>query len=346
MCPCTLWLFFNEIIYLGILSMKRILTILVLFFGVLQLSAQVSVSAVLDSTSVMIGDHVDITLHITSGPEVSLEEVDISALDTLSEIELLKIGDLSQVSKSKSGHLFEQKITITSFTEGIYQIPQIRLPFSKNGQQRNVFTNTLQLKVNTFDVTEATELQPIKNIIDEPVTFRDYLPFILGGLGIVALGFLTWYLIKRLRKKETFGEFEKKKLPAHIIALKKLDTLNAAELWQKGEIKLFQSQLTFIFREYLEDRFKIPALESTTDEIVKALKSTDIDEAKTASLKKILQTADLVKFAKSEPPVSVHNEAFQNILAFVNETIPVIKEEEEEETASNPSQDTGDATND
>jgi hypothetical protein len=309
--------------------MKRILNILLLFFLTLPVIAQVSVSAALDSTSIMIGDQVNITLSMSCGPDVEFQDLDISALDTVKSLELMKIGDLQEVSKSDAGRLLQQKITITSFTEGVYLIPQIRIPYKKDGKDRNVYTSTLQLKVNTFDVGEATELQPIKNIIDEPITLRDYLPFMLVAVSLVLLGFLIWYLIKRSRKKEAFGEFEKKKLPAHVIALKKLGHLAEEELWQKGAIKRFQSELTFILREYLEDRFDIRALESTSDEIVADLKNADIDQERTEKLKNILQTADLVKFAKSEPPIEVHDQAFQNIMAFVKETIPQVAEEED-----------------
>lgn len=324
--------------------MKRILVILSFFLWVVPLAAQVSVSAALDSTSIMIGDQVDITLHITCDPAVEIGDLDISALDTVQAIEIIGIGDLNEVKKTKTGSRYQQKITLTSFTEGAYSIPQIGVPYERNGSQGSVFSPTLILEVNTFDVGEATELQPIKNIIEEPITFWDFLPYLIIILSLVLIGLTIWLLIRRNQRKEMLAEFEKKKLPAHIIALSKLEKLQQAELWQKGEIKLFQSHLTFVLREYLEDRFKIPALESTSDEIIDDLKKTDLEEDITSKLKNILQTADLVKFAKSEPPIEVHDEAFQNILGFVKATIPQPEPEEDSET--NTSTAKGDPVND
>lgn len=322
--------------------MKRILFILSFLLGVAGLSAQVSVSASLDSTSIMIGDQVNITLSITCDPAVKLGDPDISALDTVKALEIINIGNLNEVRKSKTGTLYQQKITLTSFTEGAYSIPQIGIPFEKRGNKGNVFSPTLLLEVNTFDVSEATELQPIKNIIEEPFSFWDFLPYLIIGLALLVIGLTIWLLIRRHKRREIMAEFKKKKLPPHIIALKKLEKLHQAELWQQGEIKSFQSQLTFILREYLEERFKILALESTSDEIIDDLQKTDLDDERTNNLKDIFQMADLVKFAKSEPPVDVHDKAFQNIVTFVKETIPAPPQEGDKENNTS----TGNSSND
>jgi hypothetical protein len=324
--------------------MKSILFILSFLLGVAGLSAQVSVSASLDSTSIMIGDQVNITLTMTCDPAVKLGDPDISALDTVKALEIINISNLNEIRKSKTGTLYQQKITLTSFTEGAYNIPQIGIPFEKKGNKGNVFSPTLLLEVNTFDVSEATELQPIKNIIEEPFSFWDLLPYLIIGLALLVIGLTIWLLIRRNQRRETMAEFKKKKLPPHIIALNKLEKLHQAELWQQGEIKSFQSQLTFILREYLEERFKIPALESTSDEIIDDLKKTDLDAERTNNLKDILQTADLVKFAKSEPPVDVHDKAFRNIVTFVKETIPATPQENDKENTSSIA--TGNSSND
>ena len=307
-------------------------TILILWLSILSIGAfaQISVTATLDSVAILIGDQVNLTLNIAHDASIELGGIDVSALDTLKEIEVLKINPPATISQSEAQHIVEQKILLTSFTEGRFTLPSIRIPYKKGGEERTLFTKQMLLKVNTLDVSDATELQNIKGIIDEPLNFRDALPYLIliGGLALIAFG--TWYFIKRSRKKEIFAEFEKKRLPSHVIALTKLENLNKLQLWQSGEIKSFQSQLTFILREYLEGRFKVPALESTTDEIIDSIKKTQIQEGVTENLKNILQTADLVKFAKSEPSIEVHQQAFENITSFVNQTKPQVEAETKE----------------
>ena len=93
--------------------------------------------------------------------------------------------------------------------------------------------------------------------------------------------------------------------------------LKAEKLWQQGQVKTYQSRLTHIIREYLENRYNIPALESTTDEILHYLKKVDFDNQWKDKLQNILQIADLVKFAKAKPPVDFHDQVLKEAEDFV-----------------------------
>ena len=78
----------------------------------------------------------------------------------------------------------------------------------------------------------------------------------------------------------------------------------------------------------------MPALEATTPEINKALQQRSLDPE--GSIKTILETADMVKFAKAVPPAEVHPQALQQVRAFVLETrkpAPDITAEDEEKAA-------------
>lgn len=307
--------------------MKKNILILLLSFLPFFVAAQITVTAKLDSIAMLIGDQRVVTVNIAHNPNIQLGGIDMSAMDTVTGIEILKVNPPATISSTPEEILVEQKIQLTSFTEGYFTLPPITVPYTRNGKGHTLQTKQLLLKVNTLEVSEATELQSIKGIIAEPFMLQDYLPYIVLIGGLLLIAFVAWYLIKQSRKKEIFGEFAKKKLPAHIIALKKLKKLDELQLWQSGKIKSFQSQITFVLREYLEGRFDVPALESTTDEIVSNLKAIHIDKEVIDELQTILQTADLVKFAKSEPPADVHQQAFDNITAFVNQTIPQVQTE-------------------
>lgn len=104
------------------------------------------------------------------------------------------------------------------------------------------------------------------------------------------------------------------------MALQKLAHLGDEKLWQKGEVKKYQSELTYIIREYLEGRYSIAALESTTSEIIGQLKSTLTDPSHQSSLQRILQVADLVKFAKAKPEEEVHASFLEEAEGFVHAT--------------------------
>ncbi|PIE99005.1 MAG: hypothetical protein CR961_01375, partial [Polaribacter sp.] len=100
---------------------------------------------------------------------------------------------------------------------------------------------------------------------------------------------------------------EKPKIPPYELAIQELKALDEKLLWQNNKIKEYYSELTDILRTYIEDEFGVPALESTSDEIVKKLsrlhrKKQIIAPNETLNrLSKLLQTSDLVKFAKMKP---------------------------------------------
>ena len=108
--------------------------------------------------------------------------------------------------------------------------------------------------------------------------------------------------------------------PAHEIALEKLSGLKSESLWEKGSVKEYYSKLTYIFREYLENRFDIQALESTSEQIITQLEKKDFDTGMNDDVRRVLQSADLVKFAKAKPVEEFHVESFEKLEAFVKTT--------------------------
>ena len=111
---------------------------------------------------------------------------------------------------------------------------------------------------------------------------------------------------------------------AHEKALRLLKELEARQLWQSGRIKEYYSELSDIVRIYLEERFSIPAMEQTTDELLALLKKqndsrTELRKAR-PELKLILRTADLAKFAKANPLPDEHSACMAAALQMVQLT--------------------------
>jgi hypothetical protein len=170
---------------------------------------------------------------------------------------------------------------------------------------------------------DSLEMAPIRNIYEEESNFSDYLIYIIGIGALGLLGIAIWYY----KKRQALGSDTlvidapaEVLVPAHIKALAALDNLKNKELWQQGQIKEYQSELTFILRSYLEDRFEIDALEKTTREIKLDLKDANLTSDQISLMSNVLQVADLVKFAKAIPGVELHSSFMQDALRFVNET--------------------------
>ncbi len=122
-----------------------------------------------------------------------------------------------------------------------------------------------------------------------------------------------------------------------------MNTLEQKELWQKGDVKAYYSELTDIARNYIEEAIAIPAMESTTAELVAGLKAASqkkkmkLSQETIENLERVLKQADLVKFAKWDALPDEHELSLYNAFLFVNQTkieppkdIDELKEELEE----------------
>ena len=197
-----------------------------------------------------------------------------------------------------------KKYLLTGFDSGAFYIPSQQV-FIRN---RAYITDSILINVATVAIdTTKQKMFPIKAIQSEPFTFDDFIPYLIWViLGLLLIAGLIYYL--KTRKKDEGEEGEViRAIPPFEEAIERLQKLDEKLLWQNNQVKQYYSELTEIIRAYIEKELKIPALESTTDELIETLR--DFNDAKTIEtsrevikkLKELLSEADLVKFAKSKP---------------------------------------------
>lgn len=297
---------------------------LLCFFALTGLVAQVTVSAQLKTQEILIGDQVRLTVRISlpSGPvfkSVKIKE----ALKQVPKVELVEEGSLLTVAQEPQ-QILEQQFVLTSFEAGSYEIPPINIDFEEGGLIKSASTSTaLPLKVGSIPVNaERDTLRAIKDINREEIQVSDFIfPALVILVLLALLGFSIYYLLRRKRKQQPAAVLPPPPPPpAHETALQKLLELEQSDLLDKGEVNAFQTQLTYILREYLEGRYGIHALESTTDDILASLRNIGVPDEWRVQLRQMLQTADLVKFAKAQPPLSFHVEALYSVKTFVEQT--------------------------
>lgn len=287
--------------------------------------------ASIDSASIMIGDQLNMEVGITlpKGFEVRWP----TFKDTLSvHIEILKASAIDTVF-TEDRNTLKQQLLITSFDSGFFEIPSITFNF-KHQNDTLIFsanTNKLFLQVYTPQVDTTQAFKIIKGPIAEPYTFREALPWILLVLLIViVLGLGMLYIRKRRRNQPVFTRKVKPLPPPHIVAIKKLEELRLAKIWQQGRLKMYYTQLADITREYMERRYRFDALEMTTDEILDTLKKHKINQDALNKLGAVLQLADLVKFAKAQPTALENDLSLNHSIDFVNETKEVVLSQADE----------------
>lgn len=208
--------------------------------------------------------------------------------------------DTVKVTKAKKGlpRLLDIKagMVITSFDEGDYELPQIIVGrLSKDGVVDTLIFDPIRLEVRTMPVDTATfKPHDIKGQIRYPVTFVEVVPWCL----IVIAAVLAVVALVHLLQRRKDGLVNEKTDPAHIIALRKLDQFRGNNMWAADKQKVFYSGVTDALREYISSRYGVSAMEMTTAEIFREMKSTDVPEALLKEMKELFERADFVKFAK------------------------------------------------
>ena len=245
--------------------------------------------------------------------------------------------DTLKVTKQKKGgpSLLDIRgsVVVTSFEEGVCELPRIVLGRMSGGVTDTLVFESMSLDVKTIPVDTAT-FQPhdIKGQIRYPVTFAEVLPWVLGGLGVVALIALCVYLIRRRRNA---ASEERHKDPAHIVALRKLDQYRGNAMWTPEKQKQFYSGVTDTLREYMASRYGISAMEMTTAEIFAGMKSSDVPSELLDVVKELFERADFVKFAKYVASEEDNASVLPVAVRFVTETYQAELEEEEAAAATN-----------
>jgi hypothetical protein len=174
---------------------------------------------------------------------------------------------------------------------------------------------------------DTADLKPLKAVIELPGAWPRW-PLWLALA--VALALLALYLWRRRRARRFAGgpAVPVDTRPCDVIALEALAKLRAEGLAQHGAMKQHYARLTDIVRPYLERRFGFPAVDLTTTEILAAatpaLAALVPDRPGTIrdELAQLLAGADLVKFAKLEPPIAVAEGEVERAADFVRATAP------------------------
>lgn len=210
--------------------------------------------------------------------------------------------DTLKVTKAKEGEKrmmdLKGSIVISSFEEGIYDLPQIAVQrMTSDGVTDTLVFDPLRLEVKTMPVDTASFVpHDIKGQIRYPLTLAEVMPYVASFWLFAALVIMVACLIILHRRKGN-PEYVRRD-PAHIVALRKLDEYRGSKMWAPEKQKAFYSGVTDALREYIAERYGIGAMEMTTAEIFALMKDTDVPEELLAKTRELFERADFVKFAK------------------------------------------------
>jgi len=307
--------------------MKKILFYLLFTTSVFAQQKQVTTS--IDTTKNKIGAEFKLTLKTNVD---TLSKVVFPNAKNFGPLEVIMSYPIDTIRKNDRYELVK-KYGLTQFDSGRYVIPSVKILINK----KEYLSDSIKVEVANVQVdTLKQKMYDIKDIVPANEGLGNwwkYLLFILLIAGIAAV--IYWYL-KKHQKQKTEEEIYKTPIEK---ATNLLNNLEKKELWQHGEVKAYYSELTDIVRNYIEEAIEIPAMESTTSELIEGLKTASkkkkmkLSQETIENLFMVLKQADLVKFAKSKPldfEITEDRKKIERAIVTLDKAIPVVVENVDE----------------
>ena len=310
--------------------MKRILYFILILFVLPTLHAQ-EVKVATSTKNIKIGEQIEYKISVQAPADAV---VVFPEGQTFGALEMVKTNPTDTLKEAGKFRL-EKAYYLTQFDEGKYTIPQQKIQIS----HKDFYTDSLLVEVHNVAVdTLKQPLYDAKPIaeVTSPSSSHLWLWIVLGIVALLLTAAALYFFV--FRKKKLSAEEERKKLPPFERAIQDLKDLQNSKYLIESKHKAYYTRLTDIVKEYLEDEVHILAKESTTDELLAKINNLQktgklyLSTETINNLKRVLQNADLVKFAKSKPSdnnAEYDRETIENVVIKTKEAIPIVETEAE-----------------
>ena len=305
--------------------MRRILYFILILFVLPTLYAQ-EVKVTTSTKNIKIGEQIEYKISVQAPADTA---VVFPEGQTFGALEMVKTNPTDTLKEAGKFRL-EKAYYLTQFDEGKYTIPQQKIQIS----HKDFYTDSLLVEVHNVAVdTLKQPLYDAKPIaeVTSPSSSHLWLWIVLGIVALLLTAAVLYFFV--FRKKKLSAEEERKKLPPFERAIQDLKDLQNSKYLIESQHKAYYTRLTDIVKEYLEDEVHILAKESTTDELLAKINDLQqtgklhLSEETINNLKRVLQNADLVKFAKSKPSdnnAEYDRETIERVVIKTKEAIPIV----------------------
>lgn len=291
--------------------------------GASSFAQEVEVKASIDSSAILIGDQITVHLEVSHPAEISLK-INESSDTLVNGIEILLQSEFDTTFLEGNRISMKKEFLITCFDSGMYVIPPFEAFLTDTSISATFRSIPLYLWVTRTDTQPADSTDLIFDIklpYGAPVSFREVLPYLLGGVLLLGLATFLILFLKKRKKDEPILRKIKPVEPAHVIALRELDRIKSEKIWQQGKVKLYYTRLTEVLRIYLENRYGILAMEQTSSDTLHSLLEIGFNDNRLYDkIEEILYLADMAKFAKANPLPNENENSLLSSYIFVNET--------------------------
>lgn len=276
-----------------------------------------TLSATLNRDKILIGEQISLELKAEG---LDLQQYHLkqwfNVADTFNSFEVLQRKTIDTI-KVGSNTGFAQKIVLTSFDSGYWQIPSFNLVLESklNNALINFSTNSLYVTVLPVIVDSLKDFHDIKGI-ETVETYTDWKLIIAIVLTLVIVFFaILWFKSKKQilpSKNSLFNEQPDQ------WALAQIDLLLQEQLLEKHDYNLFYIKLIQISKTYTDATLKMNSQFKTVDECTIMLKGRLGNEIIQTQYFQLLRLSNAVKFAKYIPNTQQNTDAVRTVVNMIH----------------------------
>ncbi len=278
----------------------------------------IEVKAQTDRTTATTSETITFTLSVLYSPGIKVRLPEPGS--KIAGLRVVDFGEDGPVNMD-TRLVYKKWYALRADIAGTYIIPSMNISYTDtDNTEKKLETPQIFLEVKSgASDDEEKQLEDIIDIKPLQETNRDLTLFIIAGSAAIIASLIVICVLFYLRKKRQRRQEIQK--PAHVLALEALDNLKKEKLIEKGVVREHYFRLSDIFRRYIENRFNLRAVESTTQELLPEITKLDAmtESARSTTLEFLLHS-DMVKFAKYPPTQEEIDKSHQEIVTVINET--------------------------
>ncbi len=270
------------------------------------------ISATVDREKILLGEQIELQLRVDDLDRTKTIDKWFSLPDSLNHIEVVQRLPIDTI-KNGNTVSYVQKIKITSFDSGYWQIPALEIRV--NNQKKA--TQAIGINVLPVDVSNLTDYHSIKDILEVDLENDWRIIAALVVLALTSFFALLWFLYKR--KADVIIKPKKNVIVnPYEWAMQQLQLLQQKNLHATNQHKLFYTELMSICRNFSDALLHADTGNKTTDEYMLWIKGRVGNEPEQVKYFQLLRLGNAVKFAKYTPAFEENDEALATAKNFIN----------------------------
>ena len=302
------------------------------FFAFINLLNAQEASNFVDTTNIRIGEQINYKINIKLD---SLDEINFPKAKDFAPFELINEFKVDTNYLDKK-FIISKQFALTFFDSGTYYIPSQKLSLLN----KEIKLDSFKVTINPIKIdTTKQGLYDIKPIMKSNTKF-DFLFWLYILIFIIVICTFLYF------KNQIFSFFKINKLDVEYFtpyekAVTELSKIKDLNYLSEIDIKTYYSDLTFVIRNFIEEKIIDNALECTTKELIQKLsllktsKKLNFSNSTLKNIEDIFSRADLVKFAKYEPDTQSASTDLETLTKELEKIKLILPEPSEEELEKN-----------